>query len=222
MRLVVTSDTHFPFKPELVPDGDIFLHCGDLMYDGQGHEWNPVLESLAALPHKYKILVPGNHDYYIAHYEGLAASQLRRQAGVKLVRPHDACVDLPNGMTILTIPYVTGLPGWAYNVGEDWLLDWLNAQYREADIIAAHAPMYKILDAIDPAGDTAASRNHVGSWAQSRWYHQLMTKPEYYFNGHIHESYGEHHEWGTSFYNVAMCDRNYEQNNPCVVIDLED
>lgn len=216
MRLVVTADTHSKFSADAIPDGDVFIHCGDLMYTGHVGEWYPLLECLAALPHKQKFLVPGNHDYYIEHYLGLARSELRRNAGVKLLM-EDSELELA-GRQVLATPAVTGLGGWAFNTLEITLDQMLKG--RTGDIVLTHAPMYKVLDAINPTGDTAAQRNHVGSWALAAWYHGLEKKPEFMFHGHIHESYGEHHEWGTSFYNVAMCDRDYQQVNAPVIIDL--
>ena len=102
MRLVVTSDTHFNFPPDFVPDGDVFLHCGDLMYTGYPDEWAGRVASLAALPHKQKIIVPGNHDLHISNYAGPALQDLRR-AGVTVigiemgVKPY---VEQENGYTV--------------------------------------------------------------------------------------------------------------------------
>lgn len=71
MRLVATSDTHFPFDDRLI-------HAGDLMYTGYLDEWHARLESFKALPHKVKLYVPGNHDYHVQNYEGVAAAELRK------------------------------------------------------------------------------------------------------------------------------------------------
>lgn len=220
MRLVITSDTHFAFDSTLIPDGDVFIHCGDLMYTGYQDEWPAVIESLAALPHNKKIVIPGNHDFHIQNYLGIAKAQLRRQANVKLLDDENPITKLPNGMQVFGVPFVTGLGGWAWNRLEISLEMWLQKWAVQPHILVSHGPMYKVLDAIHPTADTAKGREHVGSWALADWYHKLHTKPEYMFHGHIHESYGEHHEWGTSFYNASMCDRDYEQVNPAVVIDL--
>lgn len=220
LRLVVTSDTHFAFDSSLIPDGDVLIHCGDLMYTGYQDEWPAVIESLAAMPHKTKIAVPGNHDFHIQNYLGIARADLRRRAGVKLLDDSNPISNLPNGMQVFGVPFITGLPGWAWNRLEYGLEQWLAQWAVQPDIVVSHGPLYKVLDAVNPTAETEGSRNHVGSWKLSEWYHKLSTKPDYFFHGHIHESYGEHHEWGTSFYNVAMCDKYYKQVNPAVVIDL--
>lgn len=219
MRIVATADTHFPFSADKVPDGDLFIHAGDLMYSGYVGEWYPRLESLAALPHKYKILVPGNHDFHIENYYGIAKAELRRSAGVTILGVDRPIIEIER-KRFLGIPYVTGLPGWAYNRGEEWLAEYLSSSTWDADIVVSHGPCFGKLDAVNPKGNTTKEQNCVGSWAQAYWWKSLKKKPELWFNGHIHESYGELHEDGTSFYNVAMCDRDYEQNNPCVVVDI--
>lgn len=219
MRLVVTSDTHFPFSADKIPDGDVFIHCGDLMYTGYESEWYPVVDSLAALPHKTKLLIAGNHDYHLERYPAITKAELRRRANVRYI---EGPCEL-DGLSILAIPYVTGLPGWAFNKLEIHMGDWLSMAWPHhvgPSIVLSHGPMYKVLDAINPEQVTSKSRNEVGSWALANWYHKLEKKPEYFFHGHIHESYGEHHEWGTSFYNVANCNRDYEQVNAPVIIDL--
>ena len=48
--------------PEKIPDGDVFISCGDLTRKGARHELEPVAEWLKNLPHKKKIIIPGNHD----------------------------------------------------------------------------------------------------------------------------------------------------------------
>lgn len=220
MRLVITSDTHFAFDNSLIPDGDVLLHCGDSMYSGYVDEWSGVVESLAALSHKEKIMIPGNHDFHIQNYNGIAKADLRRRAGVRLLDDNNPLYTLANDMQIFAVPFVTGLPGWAWNRLEISLANYLSAWNVQPDIVMSHGPMYKVLDAINPSGETERKRNHVGSWELAKWYHNLERKPEYVLHGHIHESYGEHHEWGTSFYNAAMCDRDYNQVNPAWVIDL--
>ena len=48
--------------PEKMPDGDVLVHCGDLTKRGSRKELEPVAEWLKNLPHKKKIVIPGNHD----------------------------------------------------------------------------------------------------------------------------------------------------------------
>jgi len=63
IRLVCISDTHTQILSS-VPPGDILIHAGDLANTGTVSEIQAQIDSLASLPHKYKIVVAGNHDSY--------------------------------------------------------------------------------------------------------------------------------------------------------------
>lgn len=213
MRLIATSDTHFPFDSKLIPDGDVFILAGDMMYEGTTAEWKSRVESLAALPHKRKIYVPGNHDYFPYHYRGLARSQLRREAGVTMLDESDPQLVL-DGKKFLGIPFVTGLRGWAYPADEAYVYSWIKAATENfsPDVIISHAPPYKILDSVQD--------QHYGCMAFNKWFYKPGAKPEVWISGHIHDSYGATKKDDCWFFNVAMCNENYEQVNAPRIIDL--
>jgi Icc-related predicted phosphoesterase len=80
----------------------------------------------------------------------------------------------------------------------------------KADIVISHSP------------PRINGMDGKGNWGVEAWsLYQQIHKPEIWINGHIHECYGEHAHNGTFFYNVAMCDRKYEQVNPAMVIELD-
>lgn len=216
MKLVATSDTHYPFDASTVPDGDVFILAGDFMYEGTPAEWAPRVASLAALPHKRKIFVPGNHDYFPFHYRGLARSQLRREANVTLVDDYEPRFEI-EGIKFLAIPYVTGLHGWAYNREEPQVYQWLCdvTEGYAPDVIISHAPPYQIGDAVG-----ASPVNHYGCMAFNKWFYEPGKKPEVWISGHVHDSYGHQRIDRTDFYNVAMCDEKYKQVNPPMVIEI--
>ena len=217
MRIVCTSDTHFPFQKEMIPDGDVFIHAGDLMYTGYPEEWYPRLESLSMLPHAKKIYVPGNHDFHIQNYLGIANQELMAH-GVKLLgtgaEMRWAFTKLPNGMTVMGLPYVTGLPSWAFSKTEYELSNILEAlmmHFDPPDIVVTHQPpMYLGYD------------NNFGSSAYNRFMNTY--KPKYWICGHIHEMYGtyevNHGDSKTILINAAMCNRDYAQVNEPIVIDV--
>ena len=74
IRFVVISDTHETHNMLTIPDGDVLIHCGDILfsnsksYDPNNEQLtidklNDFNEWLSKLPHKIKIVVAGNHDY---------------------------------------------------------------------------------------------------------------------------------------------------------------
>lgn len=224
MRIVLTADTHFPMNPNrgkqlpfAFPEGDVLIHAGDLMYEGTPDEWQSRVDSLAKQEHKVKIYVPGNHDYFPYHYEGVARAQLRK-AGIILMTAWErrTIVDeFGNKYVIVAHPGVTNLPGWAYNVAEEYMDNALmeHGAFDGADIIVTHAPPYRILDQVRPLID-------VGCMAYNRWFYQGNCTAKLWAFGHIHESYGHTTIAGTTFVNAAMCDRGYKQVNKPIVYDM--
>lgn len=60
ISLVCISDTHCT-QPDL-PDGDVLLHAGDLTNQGTFAEIQAQLNWISSLPHRYKVVIAGNHD----------------------------------------------------------------------------------------------------------------------------------------------------------------
>lgn len=228
MRIAATADTHFPFSEDRVPECDLFIHAGDLMYTGYFDEWQLRLDSLSRVKYggmkkRECLIVPGNHDFHIQNYMGVASAELR-SAGFKLGGFKHPIVRAPNGMNILCLPWVTGLPGWAFDRGEEWLVDYLS-QFNDGpriDIVVSHQPMYNALDACRPEQAAHRDQDHVGCLAYNRWFYQMVAlgrQPRIWICGHIHESYGHVNLEQCDFYNVAMCDRKYEQTNEVRIIE---
>ncbi|KAI5459511.1 Metallo-dependent phosphatase-like protein [Mariannaea sp. PMI_226] len=60
LRIICISDTHNTHP--ILPPGDILIHAGDLTEHGSFDEVQAELKWLSNQPHKYKILIAGNHD----------------------------------------------------------------------------------------------------------------------------------------------------------------
>jgi Icc-related predicted phosphoesterase len=212
MRLIATSDTHFKVDISTIPDGDVFVHAGDLMTTGYQKEWEEQLEWLAQLPHKKKYYIPGNHDFHLVNYSGPALQDLRRVGVWCIGLPGNTNYDsvtLENGMTMLGLPYVKNLPRWCFNVDEDYMKQYLENKPK-CDIVVSHSPIYKCLD-----GDGTF---HAGFKAYRNYL--LKHDPLIWICGHIHEAYGYERFQNTHVYNVAMCDRMYRHANPPLILDL--
>jgi calcineurin-like phosphoesterase family protein len=63
ITIVCVSDTHNKTPP--VPDGDIFLHGGDLTSKGTFTELQAQLHWINTLSHRHKIVIAGNHDFLL-------------------------------------------------------------------------------------------------------------------------------------------------------------
>jgi len=62
LKLVCLSDTHGRHWDIDVPPGDVLIHCGDFTNTGRIAEVKDFDDWLSTMPHKYKVVVPGNHD----------------------------------------------------------------------------------------------------------------------------------------------------------------
>lgn len=221
MRIVATSDTHFPFDladSPYIPESDVFVHAGDLMYSGYVTEWAPLVRSLAQVKAKHKYLIPGNHDIHIQLYSGPAIAELR-DIGFKVLglpgKKEYYTDTLPNGMRLLGSPWVTNLPAWAFNADEEYIWDYLNHVGR-ADIVVSHSPPSGILDR---SRETFNGRgSHYGVHAYRKYLKHYQ--PKHWICGHVHERYGTTEVEGCKFYNVAMCNEDYKQVNKPMVIGL--
>ncbi len=90
IRVVCISDTHDQTVD--VPDGDLLIHAGDLTNDGTAAAIQRQLDWLAALPHRHKVVVCGNHDSW---FDPAARSPADREPGA--ARPHFASSSEPGG-----------------------------------------------------------------------------------------------------------------------------
>lgn len=227
MRIVATSDTHHFVDVNFIPDGDVFIHAGDLMRTGYPDDFAMQLKWLKQLPHKTKLLIPGNHDFHLKVYPGPALQQLR-DVGVWVIglpgNTNYETYKLENGMTVLGLPYVTDLPRWAFNIKEKKLKKLLarHSYNNVPDIIVSHMPVKGFLDTVN--GERRGSMVY-NDYLENNSHPVVGKMPAHWICGHIHEGYGT--EDGplfkagrTKFYNVAMCDRSYKHVNPPMVIDL--
>ncbi|KAK4570171.1 hypothetical protein LTR86_002251 [Recurvomyces mirabilis] len=64
IRIVCMSDTH-TLQAAHVPDGDLLIHAGDMGNEGTPAELQAQIDWIDQLPHKYKVVIAGNHDTYL-------------------------------------------------------------------------------------------------------------------------------------------------------------
>jgi Icc-related predicted phosphoesterase len=114
---------------------------------------------------------------------------------------------LPNGTSVLGLPYVVDLPRWAFNINEKRLREHLKIMGSH-DIIVSHAPIKGIMDL------------GFGLKAYRDYLDHSLYSVKYWIFGHIHEEYGQIKYNDTHIYNVAMCNRAYIHQNPPVVIEI--
>jgi Icc-related predicted phosphoesterase len=197
MRLVAVSDTHL-FEAELdpVPEGDVFVHAGDLLRRGTLEELALVARWLQNLPHRHKVVVAGNHDWCFAREPELA----RRALGGGIVYLQDEGAEI-EGLRFWGSPWQPEYNGWAFNLPRGRPLEERWALIPDQiDVLVTHCPPRGFGDRA-PVGGRSGCEALLGT--------ALRIGPALHLFGHIHQDGGIWHEGGVCFANVTTweCER---------------
>ena len=176
MKVVCTSDTHGMYNNLEILDGDIFIFAGDISEVGRNEVLIDFNQFLGGLPHRYKIIISGNHD--------LAPEKISELITNATYLQHEL-IEIENLKIWGT--------SWQY-----WLKDQIERTRKQMlrwlfwdpippgiDILITHFPPYKI-------GDLTRSGKHLGNMDLLTTVR--MIKPKYHIFGHIHEAYGIYKE----------------------------
>lgn len=208
MRIIAISDTHMRHQHLDIPDGDMLLHSGDLTNRGNIADIIQVNEWLGTLPHKYKIIIAGNHDLC---FEDPKKMHRARQCITNAIYLQDSGVEI-EGYKIWGSPWQPEFNNWAFNLpkGEALKEKW-DLIPEDTGILLTHGPAYGILD-----------RNREGFYCGCAELKKAIkrVKPKLHVFGHIHEGYGGRKIDGIYSVNASVTNRNYRLANSPVIIDL--
>lgn len=206
MRVVVTSDTHNLHRHLEIPEGDLFIHCGDLTGRGSLDKLRAANDWIAGLPHRHKVFVPGNHDFCF-QLEPKGSAQVFTAATVLI----DAGLEV-EGFKLWGSPWQPWFHNWAFNLprGERLREVWERVP-SDTDILVTHSPPAGILD--------ETSRGEQVGCADLREALRRI-RPKLHVFGHIHEAYGTHEEDGTIFGNASFVDFAGRLDREALVFDL--
>lgn len=206
MKIVAIADTHGLHENIILPKGDMLIHAGDITLKGQHSETKDFMRWLARQPFTHKILIAGNHDFFLekAGHEDL-----------KKLLPEGAHYLCDSGITINGIkiwgsPYTPWFHGWAFNRqrGEDIHLHWQKIP-DDTQLLITHGPPFGILD-------SNADEMHVGDKDLLRAVQRV--KPLLHLFGHVHEGYGKLAKNGSLFFNACILnERDEVQNKPWLI-----
>ncbi len=189
-----------------VPDGDVVIHAGDFCGQGTREQVRDLAGFFQALPHRHKVVIPGNHDRCL---------ELDLELGPLMFKGCHYLLD--SGVTI------EGLRFWG-SPWQPWFMDWAfnlprGAALRErwalipegTDVLITHGPPFGVLD-------WTARGERVG--CEELLAAVQRVKPKLHVFGHIHEGYGEHEQDGTRFVNASICTEAYKPTNAPIVVDV--
>ena len=207
MRLVVISDTHGFHVGMDIPDGDVLVHCGDWTRGyGSDKDTQKFAEWLGGLPHKHKLVVPGNHD----HEDLMGTDGWIEQSGAKMLglAGHGTEIDGLRFDGGPWMPMSGHVPSYSFERDDRWReLRWSTLQV--CDVLITHCPPFGILDYARKASKHSAYKDdrarHLGCERLLERVKELS--PRYHFFGHVHEARGVEKHGPTTFVNASNCTR---------------
>ncbi|WEW61201.1 hypothetical protein PRK78_006691 [Emydomyces testavorans] len=202
IKVVCISDTHSA-EPE-VPEGDVLLHAGDLSEKGTFDEIQAQLDWLHRQPHRYKVVIAGNHDLlldpvFVERFpERVVEKQGRSREDLRwgdIIYLNDNSITLAfndgaksseegsrNGcygrqIKIYGSPWTQQYGNWAFQVPP--IRDiWTRSVPEDVDILLMHGPPKYHLDA-KSLGNIFLNKE------------LCRVKPKLTVFGHIHAGYGQ-------------------------------
>lgn len=234
LRFVCISDTHSghdQMKHE-IPDGDVLIHAGDFTLRGLLGEVNAFNKFIGSLPHKYKIVIAGNHEHCLNSVVPSAANgtfpdghvqcneQLRKHSSVSDTRKLlSNCIYLQDeakeieGIRIYGSPWTIEHGTCAFACDSAMLKCKWDAIPTDVDVLITHSPPFGVCD-----------KTHRGKHAGCKDLASAVTgriKPKCHIFGHIHEGYGTFQTASMLFINASICTKAYEPVNKPVMFELE-
>ena len=203
MRIVAVADTHLFHDELVVPEGDVFVHAGDMCRGGSLEELRQNVDWLRGLPHRTKIVVAGNHDFAFIEHEAEA-----RALVADFVYLQDSGATIA-GVSFWGSPWQPAYNDWAFNLprgaalAEKWAL-----VPEGTDVLITHGPPMGI-------GDRGPVPGRLG--CEDLLARVRAVRPKAHFFGHIHQDGGVWREGETLFVNATT----WECERQPTVIDVD-
>jgi Icc-related predicted phosphoesterase len=196
MKVILISDTHNLHADLELPEGDLLIHAGDLSAGGTASEIRNFLDWFSSQPHPNKVLIAGNHDFYL---EKLSAEELQAFIPSNIHYLNNELLEL-EGLKIWGSPVSPiSKKRWAFNRlrGNDIQEVW-DMIPNNLDILITHGPPLGILDEILD-GRLVGCENLRDTIFQKQ--------PKLVCFGHIHEARGLEKQQDIQFVNASSVDR---------------
>jgi len=206
MKIVAIADTHTLHDSVDVPDGDMLIFAGDVCSRGSIMEVGIFAGWLAYLPHKYKIIIAGNHDWAFQRQHDVTVDHLG-----DVIYLQDDMIEI-EGLKIYGSPWQPEFCSWAFNLprGDAIKQKW-DMIPENIDVLVTHGPPKNILDEVDEGTNEGCEELEKAV---------RRVKPKYHIFGHIHEGYGVYKSKDTVFINASVCNRNYDPINKPIEIEI--
>ncbi|MEI5984893.1 metallophosphatase domain-containing protein [Sphingobacterium sp. PU5-4] len=208
MQIVAVSDTHGKHRDLKIPDGDVFIHAGDVTRGGTKEQVVDFLEWFAEQTHTHKTFVAGNHDFFFEQADSDMISSVIPDGIIYL---NDSSIEI-NGVKFWGSPITPWFNNWAFNRnrGSEIKKHW-DLIPNDIDVLITHGPPFGILD-------ETVYGNRTG--CEDLLLRVEQVKPKFHIFGHIHEEYGTSTEAETTFVNASVLDDWYEMKNQPKILNI--
>jgi Icc-related predicted phosphoesterase len=213
ISVVVVSDTHKHHQMMTIPDGDIFLHCGDFT---NRHDWSNLSDDeipqsiidfnewLGKLKHRHKIVIHGNHEI---GFKNISDEEIKSKYLTNCIYLNDELIEI-EGINIY---------GSSWTFTQNFQTKW-SIIPSHVDILMTHVPPQFILDlayqpkkspSIEPCSMcNNAVHGSYGHWGSQSLYKEISQRiqPRVHCFGHVHDDPGfkfDQDGTGTLFINAA-------------------
>uniref|UniRef100_A0A0N4Z3N7 Metallophos domain-containing protein n=1 Tax=Parastrongyloides trichosuri TaxID=131310 RepID=A0A0N4Z3N7_PARTI len=227
VRFVAISDTHEKLDEVIkyIPDGDVLLHAGDFTNFGDIGEIIKFNAELSKLPHKYKVVIAGNHELGFEDGETMSKRQLTTLKMLGMKKPYELltnCIYLCDkeielfGLKIYGTPWHP-MPGYTFyrSRGQPILHKW-NQIPNKIDVLITHTPPlgHGDFNSWDKCDGLLAGCAELLNTVEMR------VKPKYHVFGHIHQRRGVTTNGSTIFINAAICDHKLNSCYEPIIFDI--
>lgn len=221
IKVVALSDTHTYHADVTVPEGDLLLFAGDLTERGEPSKVVSFMEWFASLPHKYKVMIAGNHDLLFEREPETARAIMKAYPEIHYLEGELLELEVEGRkLKIYGEPNTPSFGyGWAFNVDSPRSKELWAAAPTDIDILLTHGPPRGLRDAVPRFGPNAEYRiEHVGSGSQRNFIRRSRVK--HVVCGHIHEGHGVERYEGVAIHNVSIMDERYWPANPVSTFEI--
>ncbi|CAF1086976.1 unnamed protein product [Adineta ricciae] len=184
LRFVCMSDTHNEIAKITIPDGDVFVHCGDAVkHRTSTRDIRVFNEFVGKLPHKYKLFVSGNHCTCFDPKRPEESQQILSH----LIYLQDQLIDI-EGIRIYGSPWrpkrgcFYRAEAFGYDSKRIRSDKWSKIP-EDIDLLLTHGPPYSIRDYNESTGDALGCPALLD---------EIVTRvrPRIHLFGHMHSCFG--------------------------------
>ena len=204
VRIVCISDTHELHRELSLPDGDLLIHAGDFTFFNHASKIHDFNDWLGELPHRHKVVIPGNHDRIFRDDHGFR--EMITNAVLLINEGVTVC-----GLKIWGSPVTCDDDAYGYTKRDERARLYASIP-ADTDIVVTHGPPYGILDR-EPGSI------HRQGCTELRLA-VMRLQPRLHVFGHVHSGYGVMPTPQTLFVNAALLGWAGDLENRPIVMDI--